>query len=307
MVFTGPGVVEMLDVQAPRPQEPDVLIHVAAAGICGSELHGISEPGFRDPPLIMGHEFVGTTPDGRRVVINPIVSCGSCDMCIAGHDQLCRERSIIGIHRPGGFAETVAVPGPQLHELPDGVNWERGALIEPLANALHAWRLAGAPAGARVGIVGAGTIGLVCLLAVSRDAGEVMITDLVEDRLQMATKLGANQTGTELEGEFDVILDAVGAPATHRASLEHLRPQGTTVWVGLLSDEAAFDARDLVRMEKNILGSFAYTARDFVDAVALAPDVDLDWATTFPLDQGAGIFTELMNGRSDVLKALLRP
>jgi alcohol dehydrogenase len=255
----------------------------------------------------MGHEFVGTTDDGRRVVVNPIVSCGSCDMCAAGHDQLCRSRSIVGIHRSGGFAEQVAVPGEQLHELPREVDFQRGALIEPLANALHAWHLAGAPAGARVGIIGAGTIGLVCLLALGKDAGEVMMTDLARDRLETASKLGADKTGTRLEGEFDVILDAVGKPATHRASVEHLKPGGTTVWIGLESDEPAFVARDLVRMEKKVVGSFAYPAAVFAEAVALARSVDLGWATTFPLVDGAGIFTELMNGRSDVVKALLTP
>jgi alcohol dehydrogenase len=307
MVFTKPGVVEMLDVDDPAAAQGDTLIAVAAAGICGSELHGISEPGFRQPPLVMGHEFVGTTEDGRRVVVNPIVSCGACDMCSAGHDQLCRTRSIVGIHRAGGFAERVAVPEKQLHALPDAMGWDEAALIEPLANALHVWRLAGALKGSRVGVIGAGPIGLVCLLVAQRDAGDVMITDLSDDRLALARKLGALETAAELEGEFDVVLDAVGAPATHRASVEHLAPWGTTVWVGLLSDDAGFVSRDLVRWEKKVFGSFAYTARDFADAVALASDVDLSWTTSFPLEDGATIFTELMGGRSDVVKAVLLP
>lgn len=307
MVFTKPGVVEMLDVDPPAPADGETLIDVAAAGICGSELHGISEPGFRQPPLVMGHEFVGTALDGRRVVVNPIVSCEACDMCAAGHDQLCRNRSIVGIHRAGGFAQRVAVPSKQLHELPDTLAWDAAALIEPLANALHVWRLAGAPTGARVGIIGAGSIGLVCQLVAQRDAGEVMITDLSEDRLSLARKLGGVRTGTMLDGEFDVVLDAVGAPVTHRASVEHLKPSGVTVWIGLLSDDAGFVSRDLIRWEKKVLGSFAYPAKDFADAVDLASDVDLSWTTSFPLDEGAIIFTELMEGRSDVVKAVLRP
>jgi alcohol dehydrogenase len=307
MVFTKPGTVEMLDVETPEPAGGETLIDVVAAGICGSELHGISEPGFRQPPLVMGHEFVGTTPDGQRVVVNPIVSCEACDMCSSGHDQLCRNRSIVGIHRSGGFAQRVAVPTEQLHELPGTLSWDAAALIEPLANALHVWRLAGEPKGARVGIIGAGPIGLVCQLVAQRDAGEVMITDLSEDRLALAPKLGDVQTGKALDGEFDVVVDAVGASVTHRASVEHLKPSGTTVWIGLLSDDAGFVSRDLVRWEKKVLGSFAYPRRDFADAVQLASEVDLSWTTSFPLDEGAAIFTELMNGRSDVVKAVLRP
>jgi len=84
MVFTGPGVVEMLEVPDPVPGPDELLLNVALVGICGSELHGIVQPGFRQPPLIMGHEFAATTSDGRRVTVNPIVHCGSCDRCRAG-------------------------------------------------------------------------------------------------------------------------------------------------------------------------------------------------------------------------------
>jgi alcohol dehydrogenase len=189
------------------------------------------------------------------------------------------------------------------------MSWETAAMIEPLANAVHAWRLAGEPTGGRVGVIGAGTIGLVSLL-VAGQAGndnEVVVVDLAADRLGAATKLGASATATALEGEFDVIIDAVGAPATHQASLQHLKPGGTTVWVGLLSADSAFDATDLIRQEKRVVGSFAYDDPDFVAAMALAPSVDLSWHETFALDDGADIFTQLMHGRSDVIKALLRP
>jgi alcohol dehydrogenase len=307
MVFTQLGRVEMLEVERPEPSEDEIVIRVAAAGICGSELHGISKPGFRRPPLIMGHEFAGTAPDGRRVTVNPIISCGGCDLCIAGHEQVCRRRSIVGIHRSGGFAEQVAVPTRLVHEIPDDLTWERAAMVEPLANGVHAWRLAGQPKGARVGIIGAGTIGLVSLLAVADDASEVHVTDLAEGRLAVARALGATAAGSSLEGEFDVVIDAVGAPATHVASVANLKPRGMAVWLGLLATDAAYDATDLVRMEKIVRGSFAYTRADFVDAIELASHVELDWTTSVPLDEGARVFHELAAGRTDIIKALLRP
>jgi threonine dehydrogenase-like Zn-dependent dehydrogenase len=308
MVFTAPGTVEMLDVPSPEPGSDEVVLNVALAGICGSELHGISKPGFRQPPLVMGHEFAGTTDDGRRVTVNPIGHCGRCDLCSSGHDNLCRERAIVGIHRAGAFAEQVVVPSNLVHALPDGLSWESAAMIEPLANAVHAWNLAGAPAGARVAVIGAGTIGLVSLLAArAGGAGHLTVVDPSADRQQLAKRLGADATGAELTEEFDVVIDAVGLPVTHIASVERLRPGGTTVWLGLMSDQAAFDSMALVRTEKTVRGSFAYTNREFAQAIELAANVGLGWADVFPLEQGAEIFTDLMHGRSDVVKALLRP
>lgn len=307
MVFTRPGVVEMLDVDPPEPAEGELLVEVAAASICGSELHGIGQAGFRQPPLVMGHEFAGRTADGRRVTVNPVIACGRCDRCEAGHDQLCRERALLGIHRAGGFAQHVNVPAANVHEVPETLEWEGAALIEPLANGLHAWRLSGATDGADVGVIGAGTIGLVTMLVAKHHGAEVTITDLSDDRLAVARELGADATSDRLEHEHDVTFDAVGAAVTHRASLEQVVPGGTAVWLGLLDSDPAFDAKDLIRQERTVMGSFAYTADDFRDAVALATEVDLGWATSFPLDQGATIFTQLMEGRSDVVKAVLRP
>lgn len=307
MVFTRPGVVEVMDVDEPLQGDDEVIVEVAAAGICGSELHGISKPGFRTPPLVMGHEFAGLTPDGKRVTVNPIVACGTCDLCVVGLTQVCRDRAIVGIHRPGAFAERVAVPKALLHELPDDMPWERAAMIEPLANGVHAWALAGRPAGARVGVIGAGTIGLVAyLVAKAGGAAETVVVDLSDERLSTARDLGA-ATATALEGEFDVVIDAVGVAATHQASVERLRPGGTAVWIGLMGTEPAFNTADFIRQEKSVLGSFAYTDQEFGEAVELARTVELGWVHSFPLADGADIFTQLMKGRTDVVKALLRP
>lgn len=307
MVYTKPSTLEVLEVDEPVAKEGEVVVEVGACGICGSELHGIAKPGFRQPPLIMGHEFSGRDPKGRAVAVNPIVSCGECEFCIAGQNEVCRERSIVGIHRPGAFAERVAVPERQLFELPESVTIETGALVEPLANGLHAWRRAGAEPGARVGILGAGTIGLTSLLVAKHFGAQVMITDLSPERLAFAERLGADVVGAELEGEHDLIIDAVGARVTRQASLGCLRPAGTAVWIGLNEPEPEFDALDVIRMEKRIVGCFAYSSQDFSDAVALATEVDLDWATSFDLSEGTEIFRKLMEGRTDIVKALLRP
>ncbi|MFI6498183.1 zinc-binding dehydrogenase [Nonomuraea typhae] len=306
MVFTGPGVVEMRDVAEPAAGPGETLVHVVTTGICGSELHGVKTPGFRVPPLVMGHEFAGRTDDGRAVVVNPILSCGACDLCALGLGNVCRKREIVGVHRPGGFGERVAVPTSTLTVLPDGFAWTAAAIVEPAANAVHAWSLAGAPAGARVGVIGAGAIGLACLLvAASGGAARIEVADRSEHRRAIAGRLGADAAVTELAGEYDVVFDAVGAAATHEQSLSRLRPGGAAVWLGLLDTDAGFDAAALVRGEKRVLGSFAYGAADFARAVSLVPAWDLSWVDTYPLGDGAEVFTSLMNGATAPVKALL--
>ncbi|MER5426857.1 2-desacetyl-2-hydroxyethyl bacteriochlorophyllide A dehydrogenase [Streptosporangium canum] len=308
LVFTGPGVVEMWDVPEPEPGPGDVLVHVVASGICGSELHGVKTPGFRVPPLVMGHEFAGRTEDGAPVIVNPILSCGHCDLCALGTRNVCRQRRIIGVHTPGGFAERVAVPAGALTPLPEGLGWTAAGIVEPAANAVHAWALAGAPAGARVGVIGAGAIGLACLqVALSGGAASVEIADRSDSRRAIAGRLGAAAAVPQLTGEYDVVFDAVGAAATHEQSLARLRPGGAAVWLGLADSTAGFDAADLVRGEKRVLGSFAYRDDDFAAAVDLVGGWDLSWVDTFPLAEGAEIFTTLMNGRATPVKALLTP
>jgi threonine dehydrogenase-like Zn-dependent dehydrogenase len=308
LVFTDLGVVKIQEVPDVVAGEGEVVIVVDRAGICGSELHGISTPGFRVPPLIMGHEFVGHTSDGRRVAVNPLTACGECDLCAVGKTQLCRSRSLLGIHKSGGFAERVVVPAGSIHELPDDLDFDRAALIEPLANAVHAWNLAGAPKGLRVGVLGCGPIGLACVeMAHYAGAASVAAADLSEGRRIVAEKVGADVVGETLEGEFDVIFDAVGSAATHQSSVDHLIPGGTTVWLGLASPNPGFDAMSIVRLEKNIRGSFAYSDEEFAKAIEIAPSLDLTWSTTFPLDQGVETFTSLMNGATTPIKALLQP
>jgi len=320
LVFTAPGQVELLDVPEPDPAPGEVLIEVRAAGICGSELHGARRPGFRQPPLIMGHEFAGISAGGEAVVVNPILSCGRCAECRRGLRHVCREREIIGVHRAGGFAERVAVPASALRPLPPGLAWEAAALIEPAANAVHAWNLAdralaasgasGADGarGARFAVIGCGAIGLLCTAtALSGGAARVEVTDLSPARLAAAQRLGAEVAGPGLSGEYDVVIDAVGSAATRAASVAHQRPGGVAIWLGLAGEEAGFDANALIRSEKRILGSFAYRDEEFAQATAQIGDWDLTWAASYPLAAAAGIFTDLMNGGLDPLKALLLP
>lgn len=308
LVFTAPSVVEMQDVDEPQPRDGEVVLDIKGSGICGSELHGFRSLGFRKPPLVMGHEIVGVDGDGRRVAVNPLLSCGRCDMCGRGLPQVCRERGLLGVHRAGGFAERVAVPAAALHVLPDGVSWEAAAMVEPLANALHALRQVPDVRAARVGVIGAGAIGLLCLLVARRlGAGQVTVVDPSAGRLATADRLGADATGPALVGEYDVVVDAVGLPATRADSLLRVRPGGHAVWIGLARADATIDGNDLVRGERHVVGSFAYLPEEFAEAVALSADCDLGWSTGIPLEDSQRVFMALAEGRSDIVRAVIRP
>ena len=307
LVFTGPGVVELQDVAAPDVPEGWLSVTVRASGICGSELHGFRSVGFRRPPLVMGHEFAGETPDGRRVVVNPLLSCGECDLCGLGRPEICRRRELIGVHRGGGFAEHVVVPPSAVHELPTDMAWETAALIEPLANAVHAWSQVRQPDVERVAVIGAGAIGLVTLLmAVHRRFGHVTVVDRSDSRLQLASRLGAASCVKELDGEYDVVIDAVGSEQTRALAVDHLRPGGTSVWLGLAEAGSGFDGNTLVRWQKQVVGSFAYGPVDFATAVELASSLDLDWATAIDMEDSQRVFMQLAEGALDPVKAVIR-
>ena len=135
LVYLGNQQVVVREEPAPTPADGEAIILMRAAAICGSELGGVkhNDPS-RKVPLIMGHEFVGVRADtGQLVAVNPLVTCGTCDRCLAGQQNLCRTRALIGVHRSGGFAEEVAVPIGNIHELPAGTSVLAAVLIEPLA------------------------------------------------------------------------------------------------------------------------------------------------------------------------------
>lgn len=299
IVYTAPLELELLDVDEPSPGPGEVLVDVDAVGICGSELEGFANQSpFRVPPLIMGHEFSGRRVDtGEPVVINPLVSCWRCDMCLRGQPNLCRDRGIIGIHRSGGFAERVAVPERNCYALPADLPHVNAALVEPIANAVHAFRLAtqlDALPG-RVGVIGGGTLGfLTALQALDRGIDDVMLTDLEPGRRRVAESAGVPRVGEELDGEFDVVFDAVGSAGTRRAALERVRPGGVCVWIGLHESDAGFDGLDLIRNEQRVTGTFCYHDVDYRAAIVSAADLRPEWIRTVPLDEGVETFHGLL-------------
>ena len=169
LIYDGPEQLDYRDCTDPQPQDGEKLVQVESVGICGSDMHAYLGHDERRPaPLILGHEVAGTEVDtGKRVTINPLVTCGTCKACRQGRDNLCPTRQIISMPpREGGFAEQVVLPQSNLIAVPDHISSDQAALVEPIACGWHGVRLARALAGddARALVIGGGAIGVAQLL-----------------------------------------------------------------------------------------------------------------------------------------------
>ncbi|WP_053202605.1 zinc-dependent alcohol dehydrogenase [Jiangella muralis] len=283
--------VETLDLPVPGPG--DVLVRVAEVGICGSDIHGYTgENGRRAPGQVMGHEASGTVehdPSGRyapgdRVTFNPLVSCGECGACAAHEEQHCRNRFVIGVRadRRAAFADFVVVPERNVHRLPDTVGTREGALIEPLAVAVHAVRRARVRDGDRVLIIGGGPVGQSLVLAL-HDAGiaTVVVSELDAGRRALCAELGAivvdpgsqdlaDAVAAAAGAPADVTFDAVGISSTVTAALGATADGGRILLVGMGSPALEIAAFEVSTREREVIGSFCYSAGDFRAAIALA-------------------------------------
>ncbi|MCA6107022.1 alcohol dehydrogenase catalytic domain-containing protein [Bradyrhizobium sp. CNPSo 4026] len=271
-----------------------------AAGICGTDLGAVRNG---RPPIpvgmTIGHEFVGRRErDGALVVANPILSCGECRACCEGHPHLCEKRQVLGVHRPGAFAERVSVPKRNLSEA-NNLDLTRAAMVEPIATALHAWRLSPMPS-ENVAILGAGPIGMSLLHVLKANGiGNITVTDITPERRMLALACGADCVAETANATYEVVFDTVGAVATRRNAVENVRVGGTAVLVGLHAPEFAVAGGPVVAGERTIRGSFAYTPDEFRESIDLAVSLDTRWIAKFPFEQCARIFSELVAGDAD--------
>jgi 2-desacetyl-2-hydroxyethyl bacteriochlorophyllide A dehydrogenase len=309
--------------ERPDPEDPgagELILQPEAVGICGSEIEGyLGHMGNRTPPLVMGHEFAGRVVaagagaaelEGARVAVNPLRGCGHCALCQAGLGNVCPDRQLIGVHVPGAFADYVRVPAADARVLPDGVSARLGALMEPLANGVHAVGLAGPDVQYAV-VLGAGTIGLVTLqAALLSGIPRVEVVEPHDARRERAARLGAHAVhAAPPQDQPDLVLDAVGAQATRSAGLEILRPGGTMVCIGLAADDTTLGFHGVVRNQHRIQGSYAYTMADYEQAhewlVSGQASLGDDLTDVLPLDAGPEQFARLAQGPPAEFKVFL--
>lgn len=328
LVYTGPESISFQDVPDPEPVSDEVIVNVGSVGIYGSDMHAyLGHDDRRPAPPILGHEAAGVVANGagagRRVVINPLVTCGRCRDCLGGRSNLCASREIISMPpRPGAFAEKIVVPERNLIDIPDNLDFTHAALAEPLATSWHAVMLADRhsarpTAEGRALVMGGGAVGLGAALAL-RALGCMDVSVAETNPLRRATALKAGFTNvvdpTDVDainpGFADIIIDAVGIKPTRQAAVRAARPGGVIVHVGLGDGVDGFDARRLTLQEIAMVGAYTYTMNDFratVAAMASGALGTLDWIEVRPLTEGPLAFADLLAGRTAAAKIVLHP
>ncbi len=339
LVWEAPYQMVLREADRPVLQPEEVLIQVAFAGICGSELSGyMGQNALRTPPLVMGHEFSGEIVAlgeralernprlalGQPVTVNPMVYCGTCEYCQQGLNQLCSRRRLIGAHRPGAFAGFTAAPAWMVIPLPTALGLRAGAMTEPVACGVRAAGSTRAARGETVLVVGAGAIGLLTLQALLlKGAGRVFIADTDPQRLAAGKALGGEALDPRQVNVIEAVreatagrgaaaaVDAVGKAVTRAQCIAATRSGGTVVLSGLHEETSSLPVADVIRREITLHGSFCYTPADFDEAASLLAQgkVTLDaWIVEAPLADGGAWFERLSaENPGGIAKVLLRP
>jgi L-iditol 2-dehydrogenase len=278
----------------------------------------------RPAPLILGHEAAGIVlegpGEGRRVTVNPLVTCMACPICLSGRTNLCPSRQIISMPpRQGAFAEQLAIPERNLHTVPDEFPIEQAALCEPLACAWHAVRLVAAGSfvpitEARTLVIGGGPIGVgVALSLAAFGASGINIVEPNSVRrpaLERAGNFKVLSSVAESGGgdTFDVVVDAYGGETSRAMASRAVRPGGVIAHIGLASAAGGLDVRRMTLQEATFIGTYCYTMIDFNDTFAAMTEGrlgPLDWFEMRPLDEGANAFADIRAGRNAAPKIIL--
>jgi len=327
LVYTGPNEVSYQDVPDPVMVDGEVMIQIEAAGICGSDMHAYhGHDPRRVPPLVLGHELCGTILEGpgagRRVTVNPLITCGVCEYCVQGRNNLCANRTMIGMTRAGGFAERMTTAAASVVDIPQDMPARTAAVTEPAATALHAINAAiralvrPLPECSTL-VLGGGAVGLLCALLL-RHYGCRTITlgetnplrRASAERAAAVTTYDPREGSGPAENSFDLVLDTVGGKATRQKALACVKPGGVVVHVGLMDWASEIDMRKLTLAEITLIGTYTYTTADLratVRALYEGAFGDLAWVEERPLKDGAQAFRDLDQGRTAAAKLILRP
>jgi L-iditol 2-dehydrogenase len=340
LVLTEYNRLEFLPRPQPVPGPGELLVKVAACGICGSDVHGFDgSSGRRIPPLVMGHEAAGTVAEagsgvkrfgiGDRVTFDSTIYCGECRFCKRGEMNLCDRREVLGVscgdyRRDGAFAEYVLVPERIAYKLPDAMGFEEAAMLEAVSVALHAVAVSDLRGGETALVIGAGMIGLLTLQA-ARSAGcsRVFIADVDRTRLELARQLGATETlnlsGSELAGRCreltegagaDVALEAVGRDETVATAIDAVRKGGTVTLIGNVTPEVRLPLQKVVSRQLRLQGTAA-SCGEYPQAIEMITNGSIKVkpliTAVAPLSEGAEWFRRLYSHEPGLMKIVLKP
>lgn len=327
------GDVRVEEVDVPEPAAGEVLLRVAACGLCGSDVHAArSDPGFEwvNPPVILGHELAGTVVAvgagagvvvGDRVVAVSTQGCGRCELCAQGLPQVCRQRRIVGLHYDGGVADYVRLTARHLVPVPSGLDPVHAALAEPLSVAVHAvLELSAVHPGSRVVVSGPGPIGLLCASLARAAGGDVLVLGAAPDRarrLPLAERLGlATASGdaqAALSAHFgsrlpDLWFEASGAVPAFDAGVRSLQPGGQLTVIAQYAEPVSFFIPDLLRRQLRLQFSYAANPAGYRAALDLLADGTVDaelLVDRYPLEAAEQALADAGDGTA--VKAMVVP
>ncbi len=324
--YYGIGDIRVENLPKPVCGPGQALIKVTFAGICGSDLHIFRKGMFvTSIPETMGHEFSGVVEQvgegvtavhpGDHVVGDPRVPCGACRWCGEGAYNLCPGLGFIGEVMPGCFAKYLVLDEKKLIKVPDSLDLRRAALVEPLAVALHIAHQGRFSGAKHLGVIGAGPIGLLTVLAAkAMHVRRITVIDISPDRLALAGRLGAACLDSFPAGECDMpdtVVEAVGLESTLVGALRWLEPRGKLVMAGLYEEKATIDPNEIVIKELELAGEDAYETADLHKAVELLaggmPEADQMITHVLPLESAASAFKMLTATDKKACKILLAP
>ncbi|BEU86708.1 sorbitol dehydrogenase [Selenomonas sp. TAMA-11512] len=334
-VVTDVGKVEMQEIERPMIREDEVLIQVANAGVCGSDLHLFhGTHAFRKPPAVLGHEIAGKIVEigskvtkykvGDRVTVEPQVGCGECELCRQGHINLCGKKKVPGTPLwLGTFVEYFPAPEQTLYKLEDRVSYEVGTLIEPLAVAVHALEMVREPEKNCLVILGSGTIGLL-LLAAAKAYGykKIICTDTMAFNREMALKLGAAAVFDPIHEDVreqvmrltdgkgaDLALIAAGAPNIVDQAAACVKKTGEVGIVAMITKDIPVYTYNFVFNELRLFGSMTYETKDFAKAAALVNNglpIEEYITQVLPFAKTQEALDILSKKKEDVIKVLVK-
>jgi 2-desacetyl-2-hydroxyethyl bacteriochlorophyllide A dehydrogenase len=330
LVYTQPLEVQLQERPMPEPAPGEVVLAIEAVGICGSDMHAWhGHDPRRKPGLVLGHEFVGRIASsmapgfepGTRFTGNPLITCGVCEYCVQGRNNLCANRTMVGMTRPGAFAQYMSIPAASLIAMPQDLDARLAVITEPAATAWHAVNLSMRSLArplheCRVLVIGGGAIGMTAALLLRHlGVARLVVTELnALRRHAVAGHVGCETCDPRVdalpEAAFDFVIDAVGAKATRVQALQVVKAGGVVMHVGLQDWASEIDMRRLTLAEITLLGTYTYTTADLratVDAIARGVFGDMAWIEERSLRDGQKAFLDLHEGRSASAKIVLRP
>ncbi|WHT16050.1 zinc-dependent alcohol dehydrogenase family protein [Crossiella sp. CA-258035] len=324
-VISGVGQVEVTTVPDPAPGPREVVVEVAACGLCGTDLHILQGEFAPTLPVIPGHEFAGVVVAtgkevtevraGDRVAVDPSLYCHECRYCRVGRNNLCERWNAIGVSKPGGAAQFAVAPVANCVKLPEHIRTEDAALIEPLSCAVRGYDILNAQLASRVLIYGSGTMGLMMLeLGKRTGAASIEVVDLNPDRLATAQRIGVTGTATNAdeldrpEG-WDVVIDCTGNEKAIQDGLGRVAKGGTFLQFGVsdYSARAVIEPYKIYNQEITITGSMAVLhsferAADLFAAGVLDPEVFI--SHRLPLDDYAAALESFRRGEGRKIQVL---